>query len=334
MRESDSTGQYILRFLFNNIIVVLLVIISIVVAILKPTFLQPPSIRNMIANTSTRFIIALGASGAIITKGVDLTAGRAVGLTGCLAATFLQSITYSGKVYPNIGDIPIPLVLIGVMVIAMMFGMINGIVVSYLKVPPLIATLGMMTVIYGICLIFTGAQPIGGLRTDYTYIAFGNLFDITFLPYLGFIATACGVFVWFIYNKTPQGKYMYAIGGNENAAEVSGINLNRTMIIIYTMSGALYGLAGFLIGAKSGGMSVNVGFGYELEAIAGCVIGGVSTNGGIGRVSGILIGVMVFEVLKIALQFLGVNPDYTYIVQGLVIISAVALDRRRTLAKR
>jgi len=332
MRE--STGNNILKFLFNNMIVVLLVIISVVVAIIKPTFRMPPSIRNIIANTSTRFIIALGASGAIITKGVDLTAGRAVGLTGCLAATFLQAVTYGGKVYPELGDIPIPLVLIGVMLIASAFGMINGLIVAFLKVPPLIATLGMMTVIYGICLIFTGAQPIGGLRPEYTQIASGNFLNIMFLPYLGFIALACGIFVWFVYNKTPQGKYMYAIGGNENAAEVSGINLNRTMVIIYTMSGAMYGLAGFLIGAKSGGMSVNVGFGYELEAIAGCVIGGVSTTGGIGRVSGILVGVLVFEVLKIALQFLGVNPDVTYIVQGLVIVSAVALDRRKTIARK
>jgi methyl-galactoside transport system permease protein len=127
---------------------------------------------------------------------------------------------------------------------------------------------------------------------------------------------------------------MYAIGGNESAAEVSGININRTKILLYATAGALYGLAGFLLGAKAGGTSVSVGFGYELEAIAGCTIGGVSTNGGVGRVSGILVGVLVFELLKIALQFMGVEPSYTYIVQGLVIVLAVALDMRKNVAKR
>ena len=329
-----STGNKIFNFFINNAIACLLAAISIIVWILRPSFMSQGNIRNIIANTSTRFIIALGASGAIITKGVDLTAGRAVGLMGCLAATFLQRMDYGNKVYPDIGDIPIPLVLIGVVLVAMMFGFFNGLIVAYLKVPPLIATLGMMTVIYGTCLIFTGAQPIGGLRDDYTLIASGSLLNIRFLPYLGFIAAGCAVLMWFVYNKMPQGKYMYAIGGNENAAEVSGINLNRTMVIIYTMSGALYGIAGFLLGAKAGGISVNVGFGYELEAIAGCVIGGVSTNGGIGRVSGILVGVLVFEVLKIALQFLGIDPSVTFIVQGLVIVSAVALDRRKSFALR
>ena len=326
----ESTGDRALKILSNNAILILLAVISVLVAILRPTFVSDANLRNIIANTSIRFIIALGASGAIITKGVDLTAGRAVGLMGCLAATFLQKADYSSKVYPEIGNIPIPLVLIGVILVAMMFGLFNGLIISHLKVPPLIATLGMQTVIYGICLIFTGAQPIGGLRPDYTNISSGSLFNIRFLPYLGFIAAGCAALMWFVYNKMPQGKYMYAIGGNENAAEVSGINLKKTMIIIYVMSGALYGLAGFLLGARAGGMSVNVGYGYELEAIAGCVIGGVSTNGGVGRISGILIGVLVFEVLKIALQFLGVNPSLTFIVQGLVIVSAVALDRRKT----
>ncbi|MDD3919967.1 MAG: beta-methylgalactoside transporter, partial [Eubacteriales bacterium] len=148
------------------------------------------------------------------------------------------------------------------------------------------------------------------------------------------IALALGVIMWFVYNKTPHGKYMYAIGGNENAAEVSGINTTSTKIVIYTTAAALYGIAGFLYGAKSGGASVNLGMGYELEAIAGCTIGGVSTNGGVGRIGGILIGVLVFELLKIAMQFMGVETSYTYIVQGVVIIFAVALDIRKYVAKK
>ena len=131
-----------------------------------------------------------------------------------------------------------------------------------------------------------------------------------------------------------HGKYMYAIGGNEIAAEVSGVNTVVSKILIYVTAGFMYALAGFLLAGKAGGATSALGTGYELEAIAGCTIGGVSTTGGIGTVSGILVGVLVFELLKIVLQFLGVNPYYNYIVQGLVIVVAVALDIRKYVRKK
>ena len=127
---------------------------------------------------------------------------------------------------------------------------------------------------------------------------------------------------------------MYAIGGNDVAAEVSGVNTTRTLLRIYTTAGIMYAIAGYLLAAKSGGASASMGQGYELEAIAGCTIGGVSTTGGIGTVPGILIGVLVFELLKIILQFLSVNPYYNYVVQGLVIVLAVSLDIRKYIAKK
>lgn len=335
MPNKKIDSKYVTNFLLNNAIIILMVAAAIGVGIMRPQFFSADSFRNLMANTSVRFIIALGVSGCLITKGTDLSAGRAVGLAACVAATFLQRGDYSGKVYPNIGELPILLVFLGVVVVAMLFGMWNGLIVSYLNVPPFITTLGTQTIIYGVCLVFTGAQPIGGLRADYTTISSGNLELLGIkIPYLAFIALALGLIMWFVYSSTPHGKYMYAIGGNENAAEVSGVNTKLTKIIIYVTAGFLYGTAGFLLGAKSGGTSVNMGFGWELEAIAGCTIGGVSTNGGIGRVSGILIGVMVFELLKIAMQFMGVETSYTYIVQGLVIIMAVALDIRKYVAKK
>ncbi len=154
------------------------------------------------------------------------------------------------------------------------------------------------------------------------------------IPYLLIFAIVIGVFFLFLYNKTRHGKYMYAIGGNENAAQVAGVNVQASLIRIYVLAGCMYALAGFLVGAKAGGASTATGMGYELEAIAACTIGGVSANGGVGRVGGILVGVLVFEILKICLQFLGVDPAYTYIAQGLVIIVAVALDLRKYLAKK
>ena len=168
-------------------------------------------------------------------------------------------------------------------------------------------------------------------RQDYTIIANGNFFGI---PYLFIIAFVIGAIMWFVFNYTRHGKYMYAIGGNEAAAEVAGVNVKKTKIIIYVTATALYAIAGFLLGAKSGGAGVNTGNGYELEAIAACTIGGVSVNGGIGRISGVIIGVLVFEFLKTCLQFLGIDPNYQYIAQGIVIVVAIALDIRKYIAKK
>ncbi len=179
-------------------------------------------------------------------------------------------------------------------------------------------------------------KPIGGFQNSYIKLITGRLGNTNgfYIPYLLFIAVFFGVLFWFVYNKTTHGKYMYALGGNEIAAEVSGVNTGRQIIKIYTIAGFMYAFAGYLLAAKSGGSSASMGSGYELEAIAGCTIGGVSTTGGIGTIPGILVGVLVFEVLKIILQFLGVNPYYNYIAQGLVIVVAVALDIRKYIAKK
>lgn len=329
-----SNAKKVKEFILNNAVIILMLAAVAVVGCLRDNFFSAYNAKNLISNTAARFIVALGVSGCLITKGTDLSAGRMVGLAACLSATFMQRFDYTSKVYPDMPELPILGVFVGVVLICMVFGLANGMVVSLLNVPAFIATLGMQTVVYGICLVYTGAQPIGGLRADYTNISSGSLFGITWIPYLGIIALILGLIMWFVYNKTPHGKHMYAIGGNESAAEVSGINTTKTKLIIYVTAAALYGIAGFLYGAKSGGASVNLGQGYELEAIAGCTIGGVSTNGGVGRISGILVGVLVFELLKIAMQFMGLETSYTYIVQGIVIIFAVALDIRKYVAKK
>lgn len=321
----------ITRLIENNAITIIMIMMVIFVGVSKENFISFSNFKNISVNTAVRFVIALGVSGCLITKGTDLSAGRLVGLGACVSAVLLQRADYSSKFFPNIGDMPIILVVLIAVAVCGTFGLINGCIISYFKVPPFIATLGMQTFVYGITLVFTGADPIGGLRDDYAKIARGEVVGI---PYLFIIAFIFGLSFWFLYNKTKHGKYMYAIGGNENAAEVSGVNTSKTKIIIYGLAASLYGVAGFLLAAKAGGASVNTGNGYELEAIAACTIGGVSTNGGVGKIPGILVGVLVFELLKSSLQFLGVETSYTYIVQGLVIVIAVALDLRKYLAKK
>lgn len=332
----DKKSLNVKDILVNNGIIILILLMVLFVGVTKDNFFSMSNFNNVSINVACRFIIAVGVSGCLITKGTDLSAGRAVGLAACVAGTLLQKADYSGrfeltKNLPAFGAWWVLVVLLISMVICAIFGLINGIVISYLNVPAFIGTLGMQLMVYGICLVYTDATPIGGYRNDYTYVATGSFLGI---PFLFWIALVVGLIMWFLYNMTPHGKYMYAIGGNEQAAEVSGVNVKKTKIIIYVMAGVLYALAGFLLGAKAGGTSVNMGQGYELEAIAACTIGGVSVNGGIGRVSGVLIGVLVFELLKSAMQFLGIETNYQYIVQGIVIIVSIALDIRKYIAKK
>ena len=320
----------------SNPIVVLLVLVSIVVGFTTQNFFSWGNLGNLVSNTAIRFLIALGVSGCLITKGTDLSAGRQVGLAACIAGVLIQRGDYTGRLYKTIPEMNMWLVLLIVLVIGAFIGFVNGWIISRLKVPPFITTLGTQTIVYGFCLVFTDAQPIGGFQQVYTKLITGRIGNVRgfYLPYLLFVALVFGLLFWFIYNKTTHGKYMYAIGGNEVAAEVSGVNTKNTLLRIYIIAGVMYALAGYLLAAKSGGASASMGQGYELEAIAGCTIGGVSTTGGIGRVTGVLVGVLVFELLKIVLQFLGVNPYYNYVVQGLVIVVAVALDIRKYIAKK
>lgn len=337
MNNTKSVPQKILGYIKNNPIVIILTVVCLIVGFNVENFFSWGNFNNLAMNTAIRFMIALGVSGCLIIKGTDLSAGRQVGLSACIAGVLLQRADYKGRMFPDMPEMNMWLVLLIVLALGAIMGIVNGVIVSYLNVPPFIATLGTQTIIYGTALIFTDAQPIGGFQKAYSNFVNGKLFATeTYpgLPYLLVIAAIAGVIFWFLYNKTTHGKYMYAIGGNENAAEVSGVNTRKSKILIFTIAGIMYSLAGYLLAGKSGGATSALGNGYELEAIAGCTIGGVSTTGGIGTVGGVLVGVLVFELLKIVLQFLGVNPYYNYIVQGLVIVIAVALDIRKYVAKK
>ena len=326
----------VIDYIKGNPIVAMLIVVSIFVGLTTDNFFSWSNLGNLISNTAIRFIIALGVSGCLITKGTDLSAGRQVGLAACLSGILVQRADYASRAYANLPEFNMWLALIVVVVIGALIGLLNGTIVSRLKVPPFITTLGTQTIVYGACLVLTNAQPIGGFQKGYTELITGRIGNVAgfHLPYLLFVALGFGLFFAFLYNKTRHGKYMYAIGGNEIAAEVSGVNTTKSLTLIYVTAGIMYATAGWLLAAKSGGASSSMGMGYELEAIAGCTIGGVSTTGGIGTVPGVLVGVLVFELLKIVLQFLGVNPYYNYIVQGVVIVVAVALDIRKNIKKK
>lgn len=318
-------------FLINNGVIIVMFILVIYTGITSNNFFTGNNMLNILMNMSYRLVIALGIAGCVITAGCDLSAGRMIGFGACIAGTLLQRIDYSGKFFPNMKPLNIFLVLLIVMLITGFAGCITGSFIAYLSVPPFIATLAMMEIVYGISLIFTGATPLGGYVTQYTNIANGKLLGISWLIWIALLVAAI---TWFIFNMTRHGKYMYAIGGNPHAAEVAGVPVKLTLVLIYMKAAAMYGLAGFMIGAKAGGASVNTGLGYEMEAIAACTIGGVSVTGGRGKVSSAIIGVAVFELLKAALQYLGVDANAQYIAIGIVIFIAISLDIRKYVAKK
>lgn len=331
-KENTKKKFDIREFLTAYSMYIVVAIMIVFTGMTQSNFLTLGNASNIIANTSVRFIIALGVSGTLIIKGTDLSAGRIVGLSALISGTLVQDPGFIGKFFPNLPDLPIIVPLIIVMVVCGILGLINGLIVAYLHVPPFLATLGTQIMIYGINMLYSQNKPIGTFKQDFIKIGQGKLF--TLIPYLAIVALVIGVAMWVLYNKTKHGKYMYAIGGNENAAEVSGVNVKRSKVRIFTLAGVLYGIAGFLLAAKTGSVGPSAGTGYELEAIASATIGGVSTAGGQGTVPGILLGVFVFELLKVCLSYLGVSPDMTNVIQGIVIVVAVALDIRKTTNKK
>jgi methyl-galactoside transport system permease protein len=323
-------------FLSQNAIYIVLVVLVTAIAIRDPRFLSITCLRDILLQNSTRAIIALGVSFVLITGGVDLSTGRIVGLTAVLSASMLQIPDYSRRFFPDLPQVQLFIPIIIAIIAGLVVGIINGTIVAKFNVPPFIATLGTMVIVYGANSIYfdlppNDSQPIGGLRPDFTRLGSGSIFGI---PIIILIAVIIAVIVWFVFNKTRLGKNMYAIGGNKDAAKVSGINVDRTLIILYAIAASLYALAGVLESARTGGATNNYGNMYELDAIAACVVGGVSTSGGIGTVPGVIAGVLIFGVINYGLTFIGVNPYWQLIVKGLIIVIAVAFDIRKYIAKK
>ncbi len=326
-----TNKKQITDFLINNGVIIVMFILVIYTGLTTDNFFTSNNLLNLLMNMSSRLVIALGIAGCVITAGCDLSAGRMIGFGACISGVLLQRMDYSQKFFPNMEPMNVFLVAVIVMLICAAFGSVTGFFIAYLSVPPFIATLAMMEIVYGINMIFTNATPLGGYVSNYTNVASGKFLGISYLIWIAIIVAAI---TWFIFNMTRHGKYMYAVGGNPQAAEVAGVPVKTTLILIYMKAAAMYGLAGFMLGAKAGGASVNLGLGYEMEAIAACTIGGVSVTGGRGRVTSAIVGVTVFELLKLALQYLGMDANAQWIAIGIVIFIAISLDIRKYIAKK
>lgn len=334
------SGSRVSKFMTQNAIYIVLVVLVAAISIYSPNFLSMTSFRDILIQSSPRVIIALGSAMILITAGCDLSAGRVVGLTAVVSASLSQLPSYPHSFFEQAPNLPTFLPIIIAIAVGACVGLVSGLIVAYLRIVPFIATLGTMVMTYGVCSLYfdmepNNSQPIGGLRPEFTVFGSGAM-DLGFMtiPYIVIIAAVISFIMWIVYNKTVLGKNMFAIGGNAQAAVVSGINVGATLIAIYVIAGALYGVGGILEAARTGGATNNYGNMYELDAIAAAVVGGVSITGGVGTVPGIIAGVLIFTVINYGLTFVGMGPYWQLIIKGLIIVIAVAVDVRKYLARK
>ena len=329
------------EFFINNLLYILLIASIVGIAIYDPRFLSLSSIVNIISLSAANLPIALGIAGCIILTGTDLSAGRIVGLTACVAASLLQASGYAGKMFPGIGTVPLLFVFLAAVIIGALVGFINGFCTAKFHLHPFIVTLATQLITYGMLLIYpmqgtNNGQSISGLDPDYTDFLTGSLLRIgtTSAPNYVLYPLLITAIIWFVWNKTPFGKNMFAVGSNPEAANVSGVNVARTIILVFTLAGVMYGITGFIEAARIGSNSASTGLNYELDAIAACVIGGVSFVGGIGKVGGVILGVVLLRIIFVGLTFLGIDSNMQYIIKGLIILVACAIDMRKYLVRK
>ena len=287
---------------------------------------NPLRLKIMILQEAIIGIIAVGVTQTIIMGGIDLSSGSLVGMTAMIAASLAQTAGFTHAIYPGLTGLnPLFPVAAG-LICGLLAGLINGSLIAYTKIPPFIATLGMMVSARGVADWYTDGQPIGNLEDSYAMIGAG------WWPVVIFLAVAAIFHVALRY--TRYGKFTYAIGANPLAARVSGINVERHIVLVYTLAAGLSGLAGIVQTARAISGQAGVGVGFELDAIAAAVIGGTSLAGGVGRMTGTVIGTVILGVLTSGFTFLNVDAHYQEIIKGGVIIAAVITDQYRLRKRR
>lgn len=275
----------------------------------------------MVLQVSVIGIIAIGVTQVIITGGIDLSSGSVVALTAMVAASLAQSSDAVRMVYPSLTDLPVVIPVAAGLAVGAAAGLINGTLIASTAIPPFIATLGAMVTARGLARWYTRGAPISMLTDPFAALGSGVV------PVVIFLATA--VLFHIALGYTRYGKYTYAIGANPQAARVSGIRIGRHLVVVYTVAGALSGLAGVLTAARAVSGQAGMGTLYELDAIAAAVIGGASLAGGVGRITGTVIGTLILGVVTSGFTFLRIDAYYQEIVKGGIIVAAVIADQYR-----
>ncbi|MDR2897975.1 MAG: galactoside ABC transporter permease [Spirochaetaceae bacterium] len=340
------------KFLLDNGLYLAILVFFIVCIILAPlsnkgNLLSLPNILTILEQASTRMFYALGVAGLILLAGTDLSVGRMVALgsviTGLLLHPGRNIVTFFGMANWDFTPLPMGVRVIMALVISValcvLFSAFAGVFTARLKIHPFISTLATQLIIYGLLFFGTSGTPVGSIDSSIKDLLGGRWIlgimngELITFPKL-IIPAIIAVFVaWFIWNKTIFGKNMYAVGGNAEAASVSGISVFKVTMGVFIMAGIFYGFGAFFEAFKANA-SAGTGQGYELDAIAACVVGGISFNGGIGKIGGAVIGVIIFTGLTYCLTFLGIDTNLQFVFKGLIIIAAVALDSVKYLKKK
>ncbi len=288
-----------------------LLLLCAALRMLTPHFLTVSNLLNVVLQTSINAIIAVGMTYVIISAGIDLSVGSIVALSGVVLASALQA------------GLPMPVAIVAGLAAAGLCGSMNGVLITFGKLPPFIATLGMMSVARGAALLYAEGRPISGFQPDFRALATGEIFLI---PQPVVIMILAYVMAHFVLTRTKFGRYTYAMGGNEEATKLSGVNVRFHKTAVYVVSGLTSGIAAIILTARLNSAQPIAGIMYELDAIAATVIGGTSLMGGEGTLAGTLVGALIMGVLRNGLNLLGVSSFLQQIVIGTVIIIAVLVD--------
>jgi inositol transport system permease protein len=317
-----DTGAFIKKY---AIIGILLLFVILLAVLTQGSFLQGQNLINVIRQVSAIAIIATGMTFVIIIKGIDLSVGSIVAVAAVVSSSLAQTPEASVIMYPGL-QLPVIVSILSGLAVGAMLGLINGALVAGFNIAPFIATLGMMTSARGLALIYSGGRPISRLQPGFNFIGQG---DLLFIPVPIWILAIVAVAAHIVLNFTRFGRHTYALGGNEQAARVSGISLNKVKIAIFTLSGLLAGLAGMVLAARIGSGNPQLGTGIELDAITAAVIGGTSFNGGVGTIWGTIVGALIIGIINNGLDLMNVSPFMQQVVKGAIIVIAIIIDERK-----
>lgn len=306
---------------FQSLIALFLLCLGL--SILSDKFLSVSNLWNVMRQISVNICISTGMTLIVLTAGIDLSVGSVLALCGAITAGLLKNGIEIPSNNLYIGFTILGAVLAGILT-GSLLGAFNGWAITRFKVPPFVATLAMLTVARGLTMLWTGGFPISGLGDTFLYFGTGWLLGIPVPVWISVLVVGIAVFVT---DKTRIGRYIYAIGGNESASRLSGINVDRVKIIVYTIAGALAAVGGIMVTSRLDSAQPNAGISYELDSIAAVVIGGTSLSGGRGSILGTVQGAIIIGVLNNGLVLLNVSPFWQQVVKGLVILLAVIIDK-------
>ncbi|WP_230876218.1 MULTISPECIES: ABC transporter permease [Paenibacillus] len=314
-KQSLFDIKKLLHILNKFTIFFILLAMVIILSIIEPNFLTSVNLLNIVRQITLIAIIGFGLTMIIITTGIDLSPGSIVAI-----------VSVASAMYAHPGEYPLVVSIIVGLLLGVAAGLINGLIVSNLKIPAFIVTLGMMISARGVSYIFSDGHPITGFSKDFDFIGRGYVFGIPFMIY---VLVLVGIVSHIILRHTRLGKSIYAIGGNEQAAVVSGINVKRTLLFVYMYGGLMAGVAGIMLASRIGAGQPTAGLGYELDAIAAVVIGGTSLMGGVGTIVGTLIGALIIGVLNNGMDLMHVSGYWQQVLKGVIIVGAIILDKYR-----